>query len=61
MQSKPGYKSTEFWMSLVALIMTGGVGVNPELVNEATTYIPAAIAGIYTMGRSLFKAMTGGS
>ena len=60
MQSKPGYKSTEFWMSMAALVMTGGMGVNAEMVNEATTYIPAAIAGIYTMGRSLFKAMSGG-
>ena len=60
MKSKPGYKSTEFWMSLAALIMTGGMGMNPELVGQATTYIPAAVAGVYTMGRSLYKAMAGG-
>ena len=59
MQSKPGYKSSEFWMSMAALVMTGGMWMSPELVGEATTFMPAAVAGIYTMGRSLFKAMGG--
>lgn len=57
-KNKPGYKTTEFWMSMFAMFMTGGMGMNPETVTEAVTYIPAAIAGIYTIGRSLFKGFT---
>lgn len=58
---KPGYKSTEFYLNIIAMILTSsGVAVNPEAVGEVQTYLPVVISAIYTIGRSLVKAFGGG-
>ena len=57
---KPGYKSTEFWMNLVAMVLTtSGIGVDPEAVGSIQTYLPVMISAVYTIGRSIVKAFGG--
>ena len=56
-QTKAGYKSTEFWMTLAAMALTGsGIAVSPEAVGTVTEFLPVVIAGIYTIARSIVKA-----
>lgn len=58
-EPKAGYKSTEFWMSIIAMVLTGaGIGINPETVDTVVTYLPVVVSSIYTLGRSLVKAFT---
>jgi len=57
---KPGYKSTEFWLNLIAMAITSsGLAVDPEAIDSVQTYLPVVISGIYTIGRSLVKAFEG--
>lgn len=56
---KPGYKTTEFWLTLIATV-TGAVGsiANPEVFGR---YGPAMIIAsnlIYTISRSYVKGKT---
>ena len=56
---KPGYKSTEFWMNLAAMALTGsGIGADPEAINTLQVYIPVVVSSIYTIGRSIVKAFS---
>jgi len=54
---KPGYKTTEFWLTLLANFMPflSGAGLDPQ----ATAVIGAVTAGVYTAGRSYSKAKGG--
>ena len=59
-ETKAGYKSTEFWLTLIAMGLTGsGIGVSPETVDSVVTYLPVVLSGIYTLGRSIVKAFSG--
>ena len=53
---KPGYKTTEFWMNLIAMALTSGGLANPEVVDTVTSMLPVVVSGIYTIGRSIVKA-----
>jgi len=55
-KSSPGIKTSEFWVVMAGMILTG-IGVDSELVSQAQAYIPGALAGIYTLCRSLIKAV----
>ena len=54
----PGVKTTEFWMNIISLFLTAGMSQDPELVNQTVIYVPAAISGVYTIGRSVYKAFS---
>jgi hypothetical protein len=59
--AKPGYKTTEFWLKLVALLLTAlyASGIIPTGGPAAqVAAIAATILGAvgYTVGRSLVKA-----
>jgi len=49
---KPGYKSTEAWGSLLASAMVLYGVPDPTLAYQ----LVAAIAGVYTVGRSMVKS-----
>jgi len=60
-EPKAGYKSTEFWLTMIAMALTGsGISVDPEAVNAVSTYLPVVVSSIYTIGRSIVKAFTNG-
>ncbi len=55
-ESKPGYKTTEFWMMLGAIaLQKSGIGVDPEHVNTVTENAPVLGAALYAIGRSIVK------
>lgn len=56
MEAKPGYKTTEFWLTLLA-------GIIPFLSTvplPQATIAAAALSGVYTIARSITKARAGG-
>lgn len=66
---KPGVRSSEFWMSIGAIVLTPLMPVLDQAVQNSTTSVashnanniwgligPALIASVYTIGRSLVKA-----
>jgi hypothetical protein len=49
---KPGWKTTEFWLSLAAVIVPAfAPGVTPELVAG----MAGLVGTVYTLGRSMVK------
>lgn len=52
--TKPGYKTTEFWISIVAAVF-GIFNLPPEQAAILVT----AVASVYTVGRSIVKRFTG--
>jgi hypothetical protein len=49
---KPGYKTTEFWTTLVAGIVPYFLTAVPP---QYSAIASAALAGVYTIGRSVVK------
>jgi len=52
MEVKSGYKTTEFWVSMI--VMAGvafGIPVSPEIQVAGVTFL----GGMYTWGRSMVK------
>lgn len=58
---KPGYRTSEFWMNMIAIFMTSGMGMDPAMVDSGMAFTPVVISGIYTIGRSIVKWAWGGS
>ena len=68
---KPGYKTTEFWLSLAALVLTTLFAAGVVAEGSAFDKVLVLVSGIltalgYTVGRSLvkggeFKAKVAGS
>ena len=54
---KEGYKTSEFWIALVAMVMSGGMGFDATLVSDSAGWISGMIASAYALGRSWIKAM----
>ncbi len=52
---KEGYKTSEFWVSVMSLFAVSGFGVSPTLVDETHSWVIGMIAGAYTLGRSWLK------
>ncbi len=55
-KNKPGFKTSEFWVSLISMILISGFGMDPETVNTTAQGGMAGIAGLYAVGRSIVKA-----
>ena len=52
MNVKPGYKTTEFWMSLIGMAgVAFGVPVDPEILVAGGSFV----TGIYVWSRSMAK------
>ncbi len=53
---KPGYKTTEFWLTILGVAgstVTGLAGVIPLTIAAP---LAAALTGLYTLGRSIAKS-----
>lgn len=57
METKPGYLTTEFWVSIfTAVFMFGNtVGIYDLIPEEWSATIMAIVAGLYTASRGLAK------
>lgn len=58
MQSKPGYLTTEFWLSLLAtvLVFAQSSGLMPDRADSVVAWAISALAALgYTAGRSYIK------
>ena len=53
--TKPGYKTTEFWLVVVSNLTTIVTALNGVVSPEKATVILAILNGIYTILRSLVK------
>jgi len=56
MENKPGYKTTEFWMSLFSTVLpaiAAGAGVIPA---ESAAVIGGVVTSMYTASRAFLKA-----
>ena len=61
--SKPGYKSTEFWLTFVALLigalLSSGVVQESTSVHQMVVFVASALAAMgYTAGRTFVKHST---
>jgi hypothetical protein len=56
MDAKPGWKTTEFWLTLIASVIPF---VSAVPLPQATV-AAAALTGIYTIARGITKARAGG-
>lgn len=60
-QTKPGYKTTEFWLSTAAMIVSilyasGAIGAGESSVDKTVALIAGALAAMgYTVSRSIVK------
>ena len=65
MKEKPGYKSTEFWLTTVAFIVgaviSAGVFTNSSVLQGLALVSSALAAMGYSAGRSFAKAKIGAS
>jgi len=57
---KPGYQTSEFWMGMISMFMTGGLGLSPNMVDNSMMFAPMFLSAIYTLSRSIVKAFSKG-
>lgn len=60
MASKPGWKTTEYWTTILGFVITSvilaGGFIQNETVIQGLTIVSGMLGGSYTVGRSLVKA-----
>lgn len=52
-----GWKTSEFWIALLSMILTGGVGFDTALVGDTASWVSGIIGTAYVLGRSWIKAV----
>jgi len=53
---KPGYKTTEFWVVILAALAAGLEGLTGILPAQTATIVAAIVAGLYAVSRGLTKS-----
>jgi len=54
MQVKSGYKTSEFWVTLLTMV---GVGFGLPIPPEVAVWVIGGMASVYTASRALVKGM----
>lgn len=56
---KPGYKTTEFWLTLFSSILPAIGAMAGVIAPETAAVAGAAVTGVYNAGRALEKSLRG--
>lgn len=53
---KPGYKTTEFWVTLLSALAVFGESIHGSLPPQTAAIVGAVVTGLYTISRGLSKS-----